>query len=88
MIYATVEFPVAGQPDAKLHADLADAGWKVRGNGTSAFDALINSFASPDAFGPADGDPVARAAAKAAELLSGVVIYVREPDPVPFDAVF
>lgn len=85
-ILATVEYPQS----RKGTVDLTEAnGWLFRGVGLGiVFENLLDRMANPDDFGPADGDPVACAAAKAAELLSGVVTYVREPDPVPDDAVF
>jgi hypothetical protein len=84
MIWATVEFP----EDRALKIDLVDAGWRMRGADARALGRILDRDANPSDYGPSGGDPVARAADAAAELLGGVVTYVRQPDPVPEDAVF
>lgn len=84
---AVVEFP----EDRRHAAHLTDDGWMLVGDhspGAHAFESLLDSIADPGRYGPADGDPVACAAAAAAELLAGTVAFVREPDPVPHDSVF
>lgn len=85
---AIVEFPAGRQHPVCLSAE---AGWLFVGDsgpGAQALERLLDSMANPDAYGPADGDPVACAAAAAARLLGGTVTFVRPPDPVPHDAVF
>jgi hypothetical protein len=87
MILATVEFP-----EDRAHAiDLHEDGWRLRDEKQwdgPALGRLIDRFASTSDYGPADGDPVARAAQDAAELLAGVVTFVRHPDEVPSDSVY
>lgn len=86
---AIVEFP----EDRRHAVHLTNSGWVFPGDedaqaARAVFERLLNSWGDPDRYGPSDGDPVACAAAAAAELLAGTVVFVREPDPVPHDAVF
>jgi hypothetical protein len=78
MIRATVEFPVKSRADA---VDLTDDGWRHRVAAAPALERLLDRFADPAAYRRAAFDPVAFAAAVAAELLDGVVAFVREPEP-------
>ncbi len=85
---AIVEFPADRRNVIHL---TADAGWRLpdaSGPAPAAFERLLDTMADPDRYGPADGDPVACAAAAAAELLGGTVTYVRPPDPVPHGSVY
>lgn len=87
MILATVEFPA----DRTFVVDLTIGGWVLRGDRGAdvlAFEASLGRVARLGDYGPSDGDPVARAAGAAARFLGGAVAFVREPDPIPPDAVF
>lgn len=86
-VLATVTFP--GNARSTVHLT-TDGGWTLVGEagpGVAPFERLLGRIADPARYGPADGDPVARAAEAAADLLSGTVAYVRTPEIVPADAV-
>lgn len=88
---AIVEF--GADRRAALHLT-ADAGWSFAGPTDNTAPAgaatlgLLGRLADPGDYGPADGDPVACAAAAAARLLGGAVTFVREPEAVPHETVF
>ena len=84
MIFATVSW---GDGDETYYVDLEEAGWQLRGVASSPINAILGRMASPLDYGPADGDPVARAAEAAADLLNGRVTYIRPTDPLPTGAV-
>lgn len=85
-VLAIVRFPRNGA--STLH--LTTEGWVLLddGPGVAPFESLLNRVADTSRYGPADGDPVALAAADAARLLDGTVGYVRPVGPVPSDAVY
>lgn len=80
MIYGTVQ---AGEGAYALFAQLTDRGWQCPDNPwlATALDAIDDT--NPRNFGPADGDPMARALSNAAKILRGTYILVELPDPPP-----
>lgn len=78
MIYGTVAFQWGG---TDLVAELTEDGWKVPGLDPIA--GILDSLASPSDFGPAHGDPMACAVARAAEILKGKGDVVPLPGPPP-----
>jgi hypothetical protein len=70
-----VKFTLAGKD---LTAHLGAGGWSVPGG--TGIDDLLNDVASPDLFGPADGDPIWCAVEEARQYLDGTETYAR---PVP-----
>lgn len=70
----------------EIIATLTDAGWSVPEAPTLA--RILDLEAFPGNFGPAYGDPETAAANKAAELLAGAVVYVREPEPMPPGTIY
>lgn len=78
MIYGTVEFEWSG---TEMVAELTEDGWKIPGMEPIA--GALDALAGPREFGPADGDPMACAIARAAEILKGKGHVVPLPGPPP-----
>ena len=70
---------------ADLVAELGRDGWRIPGAGPELQElpAFLARAALLSDFGPSAGDPVRRAAAVAAEMLAGRIIYVRPVDDPP-----
>ncbi len=66
---------------SELTTILTEAGWKVPGRPEIA--GALDVLADPGLFGPADGDPMACAVARAAEILKGKGDAVPLPGPPP-----
>ena len=81
-IYARVAFSLDG---AALVAELGRDGWSIPGAGPELAElpAFLGRAATVADYGPADGDPVYRAAAVAAEMLCGRITWVRPVDDPP-----
>ena len=72
MIYGTLKFHFLGDP---VTAELTEDGWRCGDDPQAA--KTLNALAPPSDFGPAAGDPMARAL-----LLAGEIFGV-EPEIVP-----
>lgn len=83
MIFATIEFTRAART---MFAHLTDTGWTVPE--LPAVGDTLTALFSLSEYGPADGDPVRRAAGEAAGLLDGRVTFIRDLEASPPESVY